>query len=119
MPRTHSKPFIEAHFPKLLQYKIRSSRMYEIKDKRTYYDDWWFNFYLHELEANDFIVFAGAKDYINKDFKLFKVPTSYLLSNLKKISMTDDGWIHLYIHTTTYVDVRSKSGVSFVKFAVN
>ncbi len=119
MPRTQSKPFIEKNFPDLLQYKRRTSRMYESKDKPSYFDDWWFNFYLRDLESSEFMIFAGAKDYINQEFMIFKVPTSYLLSNLEKISVTDGGWINLYIHTTSYLDVRTDSGVSFGQFAVN
>jgi hypothetical protein len=45
--------------------------MYEQKEKPSYLDDWWFNFDIGALADTEFIVFAGAKDNSNKDFKIF------------------------------------------------
>src|SRR4051812_44383261 len=92
MPRkTISSAYIEKNFPELLNYKRLSSRRYDGRDHPTYRDDWWINFTVSDLDENEFIVFAGARDKGRTDFQLFKVPTRYLRKNLDKLSVTDNG----------------------------
>jgi hypothetical protein len=120
--RTNPKPFLSNNFPDLLHYKRSTSRMYESKEKKIYHDCWWFNFGLDSLKSNEFIVFAGALDYENKNFRVFKVPTSYLLLNIDKIDMTKNGWINLYIHMEELVDIRKTGDInnlSFRDFTIN
>jgi hypothetical protein len=89
------------------------------KEKKTYLDNWWFNFMYDSLKSNDFIVFVGALDYANKNFRVYKVPTSYLLKNIDKIDMGNDGWINLYVHMEDLIDVRNNNNLSFREFAIN
>jgi len=117
--RTNSKPFLSANFPELLNYKRSTSRMYENKEKKIYHDNWWFNFDLNSVKSNEFIVLVGALDYSNKNFRLLKVPTSYLLQNIDKIDMTKDEWINLYIHMEDLIDLRDSNNLSFRDFAIN
>lgn len=117
--RTNPKPFLSNNFPDLLHYKRSTSRMYESKEKKIYFDNWWFNFGLDSLKSNEFIVFVGALDYENKNFRVLKVPTSYLLQNLDKIDMTEDGWINLYIRIKDLIDIRNTNNLSLCDFKIN
>jgi hypothetical protein len=56
--RRHLSP--SEHFPELLNYKRRTSRMFEARDGKNYFDDWWFQFDVPKVDGNDFIVLAGA-----------------------------------------------------------
>jgi len=38
--------------------------MYENKEKQRYRDNWWFKFMHDDLKQGEFIVFAGALDYL-------------------------------------------------------
>jgi len=93
--------------------------MYENKEKKNYLDNWWFNFGLDNLKSNEFIVFVGALDYTNRNFRVFKVPTTYLFQNIDKMDMTDDGWINLYIHMENLIDIRNTNNLSFQGFSIN
>jgi hypothetical protein len=117
--RTRSKEFLETHFPELLPYKRRTSRMWESKDASSYYDNWWFTFMVPDLDKTDYIIFVGALDYEDKAFKVFKVPSSFLRENLSNIDITGDGWAHLYIHIRDFADRRNQAGLSFNEFAQN
>lgn len=117
--KVNPKQFLKEKFPELLKYKRSASRMYESKEKKNYLDNWWFNFTYDYLELNEFIVFVGALDYINKDFRVFKVPTEYLLQNINKIDKSKDGMINLYVHMKDLIDLRNKHNVSFRDFAIN
>lgn len=74
---------------------------------------------LEDVEASDFVIFIGALDGLDRDFRVFKVPSSFLLANLGHIDMNADGWINLHINTESFVDLRHPSGLSFAAFAVN
>ena len=117
--RTNPKPFLSKNFPELKGYKRTASRMYENKEKKTYLDNWWFNFGIDNLKSDEFIIFIGALDYLNENFKIFKVPTSYLLQNIDKIDMTEKGWINLYVHMKDLIDLRNINNLSFCDFAIN
>lgn len=117
--RTNSKKYIEKQFPDLKNYKVTTSRMYEKGDKPGYQDTWWFNFMFSDLEDSEYIVFAGALDYLNKDFRIIKIPSSYLISHIDKIDMNSKGWINLYIHFDELVDLRHKSNLSLKQFNLN
>jgi hypothetical protein len=117
--RTNPKPFLSKNFPELLHYKIITSRMYENKDKISFKDNWWFNFGLDSLHSNEFIIFVGALDLTNEKFRIFKVPTSYLLQNIDKIDKTNKGWINIYIHMKDLIDLRNNNHLSFRDFAIN
>jgi hypothetical protein len=93
--------------------------MWENKEKKTYLDNWWFNFTDDVLKSNEFIVFVGALDYANKNFRIFKVPTAYLLQNFDKIDRSKDGWINLYVHMKDLIDLRNSNNLSFCEFAIN
>ena len=117
--RTKSKPFLSESFPELLHYKRTTSRMWENKEKKSYGDNWWFKFMHDDLKSDEFIVFVGALDYLNKNFRVLKVPTSYLLQNIDKIDMTENGWINLYVHMRDLIDMRNNNNLSFRDFAIN
>lgn len=110
---------MEKNFPELLTYKRTTSRMYEKGDKPGYQDSWWFKFMEDDLDNNEFIIFAGALDYDNKEFKILKVPTEFLKSNKHKIDINGRGWAILYIHFNDFVDLRHSANLSFKEFAVN
>lgn len=74
---------------------------------------------LDDLKSDEFIVFAGALDYVNKNFRVIKVPTSYLLQNVDKIDMTKGEWINLYVHMRDLIDLRNNNNLSFRDFAIN
>lgn len=117
--RTNSKTFIAERYPELQNYRCLTSRLYPRSEKSNYRDDWWFNFFDYELDDSEYIVFVGAKDKLNLDFQVFKVPTSFLKANLNKLSRTDRGWINIYLHVETFDDVRSgENGLSFRRFAL-
>lgn len=117
--KVNPKQFLKDNFPELIKYKRSASRMWESKEKKNYLDNWWFNFNCDYLKLNEFIVFIGALDYINKDFRVFKVPTEYLLKNINKIDKSKDGMINLYVHMKDLIDLRNKHNVSFRDFAIN
>jgi len=117
--KTYSKDFIKKEFPELLNYKIFTSRRYEKNEKPHYRDDWWINFSYDDLDKYEFVVFAGALDSVNKNFKIFKVPSDYVKSNIDNIDMTDKGWINIYLHLTDFVDVRNEKNIPFKQFALN
>ena len=94
--------------------------MYESTEKEWYRDNWWFNFMESDLGDGEYIVFAGALDYTNKDFIIFKIPTDFILSNLTTVSIDSKGWINLYIDMNTLVDSRHPSGqFSFKGYELN
>jgi hypothetical protein len=117
--KTNSRGFIERNFPELRKYKRSTSRKWESSEKPHYKNNWWFKCLREELEENEFIIFAGANDQQDKDFKVLKVPTAYLLSNLDKLDMTEAGWINLYIHMESLEDVRNDARLPFKQFALN
>src|SRR4051812_7363764 len=96
--QTNSKKFLAENFAELIKYKQTTSRMYEKGDKPGYQDSWWFKFVESDLDENEFIIFVGARDYENKDFKILKVPTQFLKANKGKIDINERGWTNLYIH---------------------
>jgi hypothetical protein len=117
--RVNPKQFLSKNFPELLKYKRSASRMWENKEKKTYHDNWWFNFTDDVLTSNESIVFVGALDYANKNFRVFKVPTAYLLQNIDKIDKSKDGWVNLYVHMEDLIDLRNSNNLSFREFAIN
>jgi hypothetical protein len=120
MPQiANSQKYIEQNFPELLSYKKSTSRMYEKGDKPGYQDSWWFKFLEDDLDANEFMVFAGAFDYNNKEFKIFKVPSNYIKSNINKVYRNSNGWIILYVHFTELIDLRYESNLPFKGFELN
>jgi hypothetical protein len=119
MPRTNARPFIERQFPELLRHPITSSKMYEHSINPVNNDCWWFKFNTSILDENDFIVLAGAKDYMNEDFKIFKVPSAYFKTNRDRIYVSEKDWLIVYIHLVSHHDVRSSFGLRFGQFAIN
>ena len=117
--RTNSKKYLEKNFPVLLKYKQTTSRLYEKKDDARNKDNWWFKFGEDDLDDNEFIIFAGALDYENKEFLVFKVPTEFLKANKDKIDIGSKGWTILYIHFNDFADLRHPANLSFSEFAVN
>ena len=117
--KTDPKAFLETHFPELLQYRRRASRLWLHSEKPEYHDNWWFSFMADELESTEYFVFVGALDKENQNFKVFKVPTAFLKANLSKMSKTGEGWVNLYIHIEDFNDLRKSAGLSLGKFAVN
>ena len=117
--RANSKNYIKSKFPYLLGNKILTSRMWESKKDKNNLDMWWFKLGKTDLEKYEYIIFAGALDYENKNFKLFKVSSQYFLDNINKLDVTDKGWINLYLSFTEYVDVRNKNNLPFKQFLIN
>lgn len=59
-------------------------------------------------------VFSGALDYENKNFKLIKVPTSFLINNLNSFDVNANAhMVNLYILFDSFVDVRTSTKVDF------
>jgi hypothetical protein len=93
--------------------------MWERKFDRRYLDDWWFKLSVDDLSESEFIIFVGAKDYSDMDFKVFKVPSSYLAENLGGLSVTDKGWINIHVHIRTFKDIRGQAQLCFEEFVVS
>lgn len=119
MPRANSKYFLIHNGIDTNHCKISTSRMWERKDDKTYYDNWWFKFDESELKDKKYLLFCGALDYSNKEFKVFKIPTSYVLNNLSKVDRTPDGWINIYLSFKDCIDLRNKSNLSFKEFLIS
>ena len=118
--KANSRKFIRENFPDLINYKIRTSRRYESTEKPWYRNNWSFNFMETDLASTDYIVLAGALDHSNRNFKVFKVPSTAFSSNLDKISIDQKGWINLYTVLNTFVDSRHPSGnFSLAGFDIN
>ena len=117
--RRSAKEFILQRFPFAARNRFYTSRMFEAADGPAYYDDWWFQFPVGLIDETDFVVFAGAMDSNFKKFRVFKVPASYLRSNLDKMEVTSKGYAYLYIHLRSFEDLRKKAGISFKPFALN
>ena len=118
-PKANAKHFIAKNFPELSTYLRRTSRMWEHSERPNYYDNWWFGLMKSDLENHEYVIFAGALDYENKDFKILKVPTRYLSDNMSRLDMTADGWINLYIRMSDLINIRKDSGLPFNQFAQN
>jgi hypothetical protein len=119
LPRANAKRFIAQNFPELSIYKRRTSRMWEHSERPEYHDNWWFGLMKSDLEDHEYVVFAGALDYENKNFKILKVPTRYLSDNISRIDMTADGWMNLYIRMSDLINIRKDSGLPFGQFSIN
>jgi hypothetical protein len=117
--RQSARQFVADKFPQLSEYRFFTSRMFEAKDKASYYDDWWLRFPATVLDETDFVVFAGAMDYSYSKFRLFKVPSSYLAKNLDKLDINSKGVVSMYIHIKSYDEIRKGAGVSFKPYVVN
>ncbi|MBS1793289.1 MAG: hypothetical protein JSS81_05515 [Acidobacteria bacterium] len=116
--RANSKNYLEKNFPELLKYKQSTSRVWEKKEDPRNHDNWWFKFMEDDLEESEFIIFAGALDYINREFKIFKVPADFLKANRDKLDINSKGWTNLYIHIKDFVDLRHPANLSFREFVV-
>jgi len=116
--KANSKEYIRSNFPDLLGYKSSTSRMWESKNDKTYLDNWWFKLDETDLEKYKYIIFAGALDYENKKFEIFKIPSKYILDNINKIDVTKKGWINIYLSFHEYIDLRNKNNLSFKQFIV-
>jgi len=117
--KANSKNFLKKEFPNLLSGKVSTSKMYESKDDKKYLDNLWFTFLYDDLKKYEYLIFAGALDYENKNFKILQVPSDSIINNIDKISMTEKGWINLYLSMNGYVDLRGKSQLSFSEFLLN
>jgi len=121
--RANPKNYLSHNYPELLNsssVKIVSSRRWEKSDNENYINNWWFKFSSDSLNKYEFILFAGAEDYKNNNFKLLKVPSSFLKENLKNFDVNANGlMINLYIVFDTYVDMRSDAHVNFKDFLIN
>lgn len=93
--------------------------MWERKDSPQYNDNWWFKLNENDLHRNEVLLFCGAMDYANKEFRLIKVPTKYIIENLSKIDKNRSGWINLYISFQEYKDLRNKNNLVFKQFLIN
>jgi hypothetical protein len=117
--RANSREFMRKNFPDLAGYPTRTSRRYESTEKPHYLDDWWVVIKLSEIEPHEFFIVAGALDHSNIEFKILKIPTAYLFSNLNRIDVNKDGIVNLYIHFDDLVDIRHEARLPFGQFAVN
>jgi hypothetical protein len=102
-----AKLFLTESVSEFLHYKSSASRMYENKEKQRYRVNWWFKFIYEVLNPAEFIVIAGALDYVNRNFRMLKVPPLYLLQNIDKIDMTKDGWINLHVNMRDLIILRT------------
>jgi hypothetical protein len=125
IPRANPRYFLMTKFPALWEernqtIKIMSSRLYESKDNATYLDNWWFAPSIDDIGRYEFVLFAGAKDYQNRDFQLIKVPTAFLQKNLSNIDNSANGeMINLYIKCSNFTDARHHRHISFKEFCIN
>ncbi len=118
-PRASSREFLQRHFPELKMYPTRTSRRWENEENPNYWDNWWVSFNFADIEKNDYIVVAGAQDDTNTDFKVFKIPTRYLLENKDKISVSGNRVVNLYLDFVNFVDLRNPARLPFGQFALN
>ncbi len=116
--KTNSKDYLRNFFPNLVKNKVTTSRMWERKERPNYLNNWWFKFEMEDLKNYEYIIFAGALDYKNKKFEIFKVPSKYFLDNIDKIDMTARGWINLYLSFDDYIDLRNEHNLPFKQFIV-
>lgn len=116
--KTNATPFISKNFPELLEYKKIQSKIYRKKQDKLYKDNWWFSFNPDNLTSYNFIVFAGALDDTNKNFRILKVPTSYLLQNIDKLDNFGEKKT-MYIHIKDLIDLRNENHLPFSDFAIN
>lgn len=117
--RANSRAFINEHFPEFRNCLVTTSRMYEMAEKRTQNDNWWFKLSTNDLDKWDCIVFAGATDYVNGNFKVYRVPMAYIRKNLKHLSVTKGGWINIYLSFKDSKDLRHPDNLSFSEFQVS
>lgn len=80
-------------------------------------EDWWFRFPQKKLKEFQFLLLCGALDKENRNFRVFRVPVSYLKENIHKVDLRNEGDIHLAITKEGNFDVRAKAHkLSFAKF---
>ena len=92
--------------------------MYEEKDDDRFLNNWWFGFDESDLHNYQHIIFCGALDYQNKDFKVLKIPSKYFIDNLSKVDISSDSRINIYLSFDGLFDLRHKSSLSFKRFLV-
>jgi hypothetical protein len=119
MMKANSKNFIAVNFPELVDFKTSTSRMYEAGDGPGYKDNWWFKLNYEDSDEHDFMVFAGALDYENKDFALFKIPMSWISDNINHLDLGSGGWIFIYLTMKEHIDLRHNDNLSFASFRMN
>jgi len=107
--------FIRNNFANLTNFKIKSSKMYSSPGNP---DNWWFQIYMSNLVAHDFIVLSGALDPMNQDFRIYLVPTRYFINNIASFYSVN-GFIFLYLSHQGSFDLRGNSGISFDAFRLN
>ena len=93
--------------------------MYEAKDDPKNKDSWWFKLPYEDIDKHDFIVFAGALDYVNMDFAIFKVPMRWIRDHIEHLDIVAGGWIFIYLTMRDHIDLRHKDNLSFASFRLN
>ena len=92
--------------------------MWERKDDPRNLDNWWFKFDESDLHQYQYILFCGALDYMNKEFRVLRVPTKYILDNLPKVDISAGSWINIYLSFDELIDLRSSHHLSFRQFVI-
>jgi hypothetical protein len=119
IPRADSKRFLKENSIDTSNCKVTTSRMWERKDDNRYLDNWWFKFDKSDLHNHQHIIFCGALDYKNKEFRVLKIPSEYFIDNLSKLDISIGSWVNVYLSFNNLVDLRSKSRLPFKQFLVN
>lgn len=123
IPRANSRPYLLDNYPQIYNdktIKIISSRMWEKKGGNNYLGNWWFKFSENDLNKFEYFVFSGAQDYENKNFKLIKVPTTFLKNHINDFDVNANGlMVNLYILFESFIDARSDAQVDFKEFVYN
>ncbi|WP_345988728.1 phospholipase D family protein [Sulfurimonas sp. HSL1-2] len=115
--RSNAKPFLQSNYPELLRHKLCSSRKWEEEGDLG---NWWFKFSEDDLKSYEYIVLAGALDDSNHAFKLFKIPTQYIIDHLDKLDCNAEGrMINIYLSIEDHIDLRNDYHLSFKEFCIN
>lgn len=92
--------------------------MWERKDNDKFLDNWWFKFDVSDLHNHKNIVFCGALDYKNKEFRVFKIPSQYLIDNLNNMDISAGSWVNIYLSFDKFIDLRGKNNLHFKQFLI-
>jgi len=118
IPRADSRRFLKEKTIDTNNCKITTSRMWERKDDNQNLDNWWFKFDVSDLKKFKYIMFCGALDYQNNDFRVLKIPSTYIVENFSKLDVSAGSWINIYLSFDKLVDLRCKSRLSFKQFLI-
>lgn len=69
--------------------------MWERKDADRWLNYWWFKFDESDLHKYQYIMFCGALEYQNKEFKIIKIPSKYFTDNISGVDISAGSCINI------------------------